>query len=53
MRAVLSTIPIPLEWFDFLNDRENILASLDVIDSEPAQDRDVPLRLFGVARGGA
>lgn len=45
LRALLYECQIPVEMMDAINDRENILASLNVIAEEPAVDREVPFRL--------
>ncbi|WP_242188094.1 hypothetical protein [Saccharopolyspora soli] len=40
LRAVMGFYRLPVEMYDFINDWENIVSSLNVIDDEP--DRDEP-----------
>ncbi|MGP4019787.1 hypothetical protein [Saccharopolyspora sp. 5N708] len=42
LRAIMESVPLPIDMCDFINDWENIVASLNVIDDEPVRDEPEP-----------
>ncbi|WP_143539543.1 hypothetical protein [Saccharopolyspora spinosa] len=38
LRTIMESVPLPIDMCDFINDWQNIVASLNIVDEEPARD---------------